>query len=408
VKTVPKVPECQTLPSSDGSPVTPTQPPVSGSTTGLRVLHVTHRLSMGGITNWLVDILRRLDDTDICFDFAVHRHGNSPYLEEILARGSRVFLLPDRRRFVSYCSSLYRLLRHDGPFAAVHSHYHQFSGAVLTVAAAARVPVRVAHAHKDSGPSPVTRTAGRLRRFLLTLLLSQCCTHGFACSPRGASSLWGQGWRRQRWIQLFPYGFDPAPFTEHYDVGGIRKECAIPDGAFVVGHVGNFTPVKNHFFLLKVFREVLARRGDSYLVLVGDGELREPILAMAQSLDISSRIRMLGFRKDLAAVMALMDVLVFPSLIEGLPITVLQAQFGRLPVVASTAVPNEAAITDNIHFLSPGDPADKWATCAVRSVADCRPWPPSDDPRFVAHTIDDNVRRLLRLYHEGHSAFRTE
>ena len=366
----------------------------------LRVLHVLHRLTTGGITNWLVDVLRHTDPGRVCFDFAVHREGDTPYRGEIEARGARVFRLPDRRRVGSYVARLYQLLQGNGPYHAVHSHYHLFSGVVLSVARLARVPVRIAHVHKDDGPD-----AGSPRKPIvakaLRALLHFSCTHCLACSRRGAISVWGPAWQRESRVEVFPYGFNFSPFLAPNDRVLVRSAVAVPADALIVGHVGNFVPAKNHEFLVRVFRETLELHAEAYLLLIGDGDRRPAIEKLCHDLGIAERVRFLGFRRDLASLLKAMDTLVFPSLIEGLPITVLQAQLAGLPVIASTAVPEEANITGRVLFLSLDIPAKVWAKHVIEAARMPKPDVVETAHLMQRYHIENVVARLTEYYCEG-------
>lgn len=366
----------------------------------VRVLHVLHRLSTGGITNWLVDILRHTDPRKTRFDFAVHREGDTPYREEIDSHGARVFRLPDRRRLGPYITSLYRLIRKNGPYHAVHSHYHLFSGVVLSVARLARVPVRIAHVHKDDGPdagSPKKPIVAKALRALLHL----SCTHCLACSRRGATSVWGPAWPHDSRVEVFPYGFDFSPFLTLNDRALICSSLGVPVDSLIVGHVGNFVTAKNHEFLVRVFRDILELCTKAYLLLIGDGERRPAIEKLCHDLDIAEYVRFLGFRSDLANLLATMDVLVFPSLIEGLPITVLQAQLAGLPIVASTAVPEEANITGRVFFLSLNLPPKIWAKHTIEAARMPKVDLVQTAQLMQRYQIENVATRLTEYYCQG-------
>lgn len=363
----------------------------------IRILHLLHRLSTGGITNWLVDLARHTDPKAIQFDFAVHRPGETPFLEELRLRGSRVFRLPDRRQVVRYCAHLWRVLRRNGPFQAVHSHYRLFSAVPLTVARLAGVPIRLAHVHKDQGVDSNLRRKP-LVDFALRSLLRFSASRCLACSSRAALAVWGPEWAKDSRIEVFPYGFDFSPFLNSYNRDDVLLSIGIPADALVFGHVGNFVPAKNHEFLIHVFRESLQLCPNLYLILVGEGERRPSIEQLCHALGLTERVRFVGFRPDLAKLLAVMDVLVFPSLIEGLPITVLQAQLSGVPVIASTAVPPEADATGLVSFLSLKEPFSVWATQSLEAAKARRTSVTELARRMAKYRIENVAARLSRYY----------
>lgn len=99
-------------------------------------------------------------------------------------------------------------------------------------------------------------------------------------------------------------------------------------------HVGGFTFEKNHAGLLKIFKTVLETNSNLELWLVGDGPLRNKITDMATEMGLSKHVRFLGFRSDIPQLMRGARMLLLPSILEGLPGVILEAQYFRVPVIA--------------------------------------------------------------------------
>ena len=140
----------------------------------------------------------------------------------------------------------------------------------------------------------------------------------------------------------------------------IRSEFGLSDDTTIIGHVGRFMTQKNHAFLLEVFSEYLKINGKSILMLVGGGELESAIKQKASELGISDKIIFTGVRSDVPALLSAMDVFVFPSLYEGMPNTVIEAQATGLPCLIADTITREADITGLVHYLPLGD-AGTWA-----------------------------------------------
>ena len=132
----------------------------------------------------------------------------------------------------------------------------------------------------------------------------------------------------------------------------MRNAIGVSDDAFVVGHVGRFSPEKNHDFLLRVFSEVCLVAEDARLLLVGDGPTMDEIRELSHRLGIKDKVVFTGNTSDVASYLQAMDVFVFPSVFEGLGIVAIEAQAAGLPVVASNTVPLDAKITENYRCLS--------------------------------------------------------
>lgn len=157
------------------------------------------------------------------------------------------------------------------------------------------------------------------------------------------------------------------------DLDGIRKqkcdrrklcsELGISPDAFILGHVGRFSKVKNHEKLLDVFACLHRRKPNSVLVLIGDGNAQERARvkeAVAQK-GLTDSVRFMGVRSDATAVMSCFDAFALPSFQESFSLVVVEAQAHHVRCVASDAVPEEVICNDNCFALSIDEPSEKWA-----------------------------------------------
>lgn len=367
----------------------------------VRVLHVLPRLSLGGITIWLARVYSEIDRERFVFDFAVHRPNCGPYAEEFARKGSNVFRLPDRRNVFAYCSRLRHILRVHGPYDVVHAHYHVFNGLVLAAATWAGVPVRIAHAWTTSDRALRTKRLTRLIGYASRTLLRHVMTLGMACGTQAATALFGPNWNQSSrpLVVVLPGGIDPHVFQATPRDETVRRALGIPPSSLIIGHVGNFLRPKNHTFLLEVFAAIARRRPDSLLVLVGDGELKQAICHKACELGISGQVRLLGFRRDVPVLLkSVFDVFVFPSLWEGLPIAVVEAQMAGLPALVSDVVTKEVAISSSIRFLSLREPASVWAEAALELAHRGRCVLDLSQPGVIRYTLQHHIATLQRVY----------
>lgn len=336
----------------------------------LRIAHVLAGMDRGGVETWLMHVLRTIDRSRFHMDFIVHTDKNCAYDDEIRSLGCRILpcLAPDRPW--SYALKLNNILRKAGAYDVVHSHVHHFTGFVLAIASHAGVPVRIAHSHNDTrlaeSNANVLR-AGYLR--VMKFLINRYATAGLAASGPAAISLYGQGQKADpRWAILY-YGIDLTTFGAPVDRACARSGLGLPPDAFVVGHVGRFVRQKNHHFLLHIALEVTKRDPKAYFLLIGEGQLRREIEAKAATLGLARRIIFTGARPDATSVMrTVMDAFLFPSLFEGLGIVLLEAQAAGLPIVTSTAVPDEADVIKSlIRRLPLSSSPQTWAQAVIDS-----------------------------------------
>jgi len=129
----------------------------------------------------------------------------------------------------------------------------------------------------------------------------------------------------------------------------------------VLGHVGRMDEQKNHAYLLDIFKAYLHLNPRSILLLIGDGELKEELKQKVVDEGLTEQVKFLGVRADVNEWLQAMDIFIFPSIFEGLPITLIEAQAAGLPIMASDTITKEAQITDLITFRSVTLEAVRWA-----------------------------------------------
>jgi len=137
-----------------------------------------------------------------------------------------------------------------------------------------------------------------------------------------------------------------------------RREFSVPNGAPLIGTVGHLADHKGQRYLLAAAPAVLARFPQARILVVGAGELLEPLTAQARELGVAERVLFPGFRSDVPSLLAALDLFVFPSHLEGLGTSVLDALALGLPVVSTTAGGIPEMIEDGVHgrLVPPRDP----------------------------------------------------
>ena len=126
--------------------------------------------------------------------------------------------------------------------------------------------------------------------------------------------------------------------------------------------MGRFDSQKNHTFLLEIFNECVKIVPNVKLLLVGDGEGRDKIQEKAKSLGLKEKVIFTGVRSDVPDLLQAMDIFVFPSLYEGVPVTMIEAQASGLPCVISDSIPKDCVITtDLVKVMSLSDSPCDWA-----------------------------------------------
>lgn len=334
-------------------------------------------------------ISRALPADEYQLDFIVSAD-NGCYTQEVLDRGGRIYTIPLRTKDpVGALGGIRRIVR-ENEYDIVLK-LAENSLAALDLIAAKMGGAKTLALRSCNAPMGMS-VAGRITHAVLRPLLNAVTTVRLAPSDLAAEFMFGKG----KTVHLLHNGVDLNFFR--YDAEGrrkIREEFSLED-KLVVGHVGRFHKQKNHRYLLEVFAKIRALREDAVLLLVGTGELEQPIRDRIQELGIGEAVIFAGQRFDIPQLLSAMDVFVFPSLYEGMPNTVIEAQATGLPCVIADTITREANITALVQYLPLEQTPEYWAQTALSAVLTERP---DTAPDFLEHgyDIEGVAKELLRL-----------
>ena len=320
----------------------------------IRVLHVVTHMNRGGLETMLMNYYRHIDREQVQFDFLVHRQERAAYDDEIEQLGGVIYRLPQLNPVSpDYLKKLDGFFATHPEYRIIHSHLDCMAGIPLKYAKKYGVPVRIAHAHSSNQ----TKDSKYLLKLCYKRNIVRYATKLFACSIKAGKWMFGTDNFAvlNNAIDTAAYAYDEKTAEE------VRAELGIGPEAFVVGHVGRFSVPKNHNFLIQIFAQVLKRRPEARLLLVGDGELRQSIEEKVCELGIEENVIFTGVRTDVPRLLQIMDVFLFPSLYEGFGIVAIEAQAVGIPCVISDTIPTDCDLTKQILRLSLEDTPENWA-----------------------------------------------
>jgi glycosyltransferase involved in cell wall biosynthesis len=343
----------------------------------IHVLQVMGSTNRGGTEIGIINALKQLnrERERVHMDFLVHADHPGYFDNEVRKFGGEVIPCHTPSRPWKYARNFKRILREFGPYNVVHSHIHYFSGFVLRLAHQCGVPIRIAHSRFDM--SKIESKGRFYRRWYVNLMkkwITRHATLGLAVSRSAAGDLFGQNWESDpRWRLLY-LGIDLSQYGVAINSHTVRRELGVPRDALVVGHVGRFAEQKNHAFLVKIAAEIAKRNQEVYFVLAGEGPLRPTMESEVRQMGLSNRVIFAGLRSDVPRLMkGAFDVLLFPSLYEGLPSVVLEAQAAGIPSIISDNFTEECVVIKPlVRRLCLTDPPAAWAE-AVMAFCEKRP-----------------------------------
>ena len=334
----------------------------------IRVLMVVGTLDCGGAESLVMNLFRNIDRSKIVFDFAVHSEERGFFADEVEALGGKIYHFPKYKilnsiKFRKCWNEFFK--QHQGEYDIIHTH-HSSSVAIILKIAKKYGLYTIAHSH-SAGWEKSLKGFGNM---LLTHGTRKVADHFFACSYIAAVAEFGKQVASDKsrcdmianGIQAEKYIFNPQVRKI------IRESLNIPDSAHLYGHVGRFVYAKNHQFLIRVFNELLKKDPESYLILLGDGELKMDVVAQAEKLGILDHILMPGLVKNVNEYLQAMDYFIFPSNYEGLPVVLVEAQASGLRCLKSDVITNEVDITDLVNSLPLEKEPSEWALKILENI----------------------------------------
>lgn len=360
----------------------------------IRVLHVVTYMGIGGLETMLMNYYRHVDRKKIQFDFLVHRDFEAAYDREIIELGGKIYRLP-RLNPISryYWKQLNGFFREHQEYKIVHSHLDCMSAIPLKSAKNNGVPVRIAHSHSSSQ----TKDKKYYLKLFYKNKITKYATELFACSQAA-----GQWMFNTDHFYILNNAIDANQYVYDSKVRAFeRRKMGIPEETLVIGHVGRFAPPKNHKYLIELFNQVRKKIPNTILMLVGDGELRSQMENLAKELGIQDKVIFTGQRTDVSRLLQVMDVFVFPSIYEGLPVSLIEAQAAGLPCLISDKVPIECKKTDLVEQI-PLDDINKWIELII-GVENVMRRDTSEEIKKSGFDINSSAKELEEFYLKTYS-----
>ena len=357
----------------------------------MRILHVVTYMGRGGLETMLMNYYRAIDRSQIQFDFLTHRDFKADYDDEIELLGGKIYHLPRLNPFnLHYRKALGDFFDSHPEYRIVHVHQDCLSSVVLKVAKDHGIPVRIAHSHSSSQNKDLKYPI----KLVYRQFIPKYASHLLACGEDAGRWMFGGAPFQvlKNAIDTGKYLFDPEKRR------AVRKNLEIADNALLIGHVGRFSPPKNHNGLIDIFAEI-KNRVPSKLLLIGEGKLRGEIECKVADLGLVDDVIFAGLRPDVNDLMQAMDVFIFPSLYEGVPLTMIEAQAAGLPCLISNRVPIECKITDCVQQLSLGVGAEVWARAAIEAAGTPRK-NTFDEIAEAGYDVKTNAKKLENWYRE--------
>lgn len=321
----------------------------------LRVLHIIRLMNHGGAETLIMNLYRNIDRTKVQFDFVETSQETGLYEKEICELGGRVFHAPNFSgknvlEYIKWWDSFF--VEHENEFCFVHGHLGGTAAIYLSSAKKHSI-ITIAHSHNTYTNFSVRQSFYRIMAYPTRHIAD----YFFACSNQAAVSRFG---KRVNYMIL-----NNAIDTNMYSFSG-KQYLPFTKGKTVYGHIGRFRKQKNQPFVAEIFGEIYKKDPNSILIFVGDGASREELEKKIKETIYKDAVFFLGARNDIPDLLRCMDLMLFPSFFEGLPVTLVEAQCSGLRCLISDCISDEAIlIPDLIAKMSLDSTSSEWAQKAL-------------------------------------------
>ena len=357
----------------------------------VRILIENTTMNLGGAESLIMNIYRKIDRTQLQFDFILHCKEKSAFEDEIQSLGGKIYRFPSFKiiNILSYRRAFRKFFKENREYRVIHGHAMNTASIYLDEANKAGLHT-IAHSHTTSnGKGPSAWIRDFFKRNLYKI-----AEYRFACSEEAGKWLF----RDKASFKVIRNGI----ISEKYVFNNqsrkiIRDEFHINESATVIGNVGNLLASKNQAFLIDIFSHYLKKNSNSYLLIVGSGSLKEALEEKAGKLGIRQNVIITGARRDVNDLLNAMDFFVFPSIFEGLPVTLVEAQCNGLKCIISDNISDEVVLTDLVSKKSLEEGPEAWAE-NILSIPAYERKDMSDAIKNSGFDITETAKQLQEFY----------
>lgn len=362
-----------------------------------KIVYILHGLAVGGTEAFVLNVVSALnrEKYDITFVLALDDNGKTHQFHEdkVLNMGIKVYRTCDLngiKKWILHYKKLKRILQSEGPFDVIHCNMDLFNGINLLVAKKAGVPVRICHSHNAESQyntNRIKKAAVRIYRMFMRNMIRLNATVMLGCSKAANDYLYGKKWKNDKRCHVLYNGINIQKFRLKKEEHSNRKRIMT---------VGRFAPQKNPDFICEIIYELSKIRDDFLFQWIGDGEMKRSIEIKIEKYGLKEYINLLGTQTEIPNFMRENEYFLFPSLFEGLPITLIEAQSAGLFCFVSNTVTKEVdAGLCEYYPLEIG--AEEWA----KRISDYMDHPPKrsiNSEKLKQFDIRETIKRLEVYY----------
>lgn len=331
-----------------------------------RLLCIISGMNAGGAETFLMKIYRNIDREKYQMDFIVSINEKGFYDEEIKQLGGNVFHIPPKSEsFIKSFLGIKRIVKEQDYKYVIRVNEHSLS--VLDLIAAKLGGAKIL-AMRSSNSNTAGGKMNRLLHKAFKFLPKKVPNVKIAPSSEAACYTFGKKQLDNGKVEILHNAIPYKDFIFNQEIRNKTRKKLNLEGKLVIGHIGRFNEQKNHKFLIEIFEKIKKENKNAILLLIGNGNLQDEIKKQVERLELKDSVIFLGVRKDISELLMAMDMFVFPSLYEGMPNTVIEAQATGLKCIISDTITKEANITGLVNYISINNTASEWKDIIIENL----------------------------------------
>lgn len=312
-----------------------------------KILCIVGKMNVGGIENYIMTVLRNINKKNFEISLLYITEENCFYDEEIKSLGNEIIRITGRSQsLVKHIKELKNVL-YEGKYDIVHIHYGNALCFIDAFVAKklAKVPKVIVHSHNSQGCNYFVNN-------LFKNTLYKCTDEMITCSPKAGKWMFPK--KVQKKVKILSNGIDTNKFIFNIENRTkLKKELNFSDDNIIIGEVARFNTVKNQKYLIEIAKKLEPSKYK--FLLIGSGDKKQEFINLVDINNLNDMFVLIDNVYNPQDYLNVMDLFVMPSLFEGLPISLVEAQCNGLTCLISENIDKNVDLTGNIRFLKIGN-----------------------------------------------------
>lgn len=360
----------------------------------IRVAQVMGHFGTGGVESVIMNYYRHIDKTKFQFDFFVEEGSNEQLFDEIKKFGGEVNIIPKMTKILTYERELKKSLLNK-KYDVVQANLNSLSFIPLRIAKKAKVKVRIAN---SLSTTHILEGVRFIVKNILKIFSTIYATHFFYCSDIAGIWLFGKKIKQNNAFKITNAIDQNKFYYDEKEREKLRTQYNI-NNKVLIGNIGRLSKQKNQELLIEIFDYYHKINPQSALIIIGDGKYKEKIIERINELNLKNDViligkKEIGIQNKIGKYYSMIDIMVMPSIYEGLPMVGVEGQISGLPFIFSSTISKEVKLQDNCKFLLLDAPLSEW----TEAIDECLEKTTRQNTFFELYDIKIQTEKIENIY----------